>query len=70
MPQHLSSKKAPNQINMPILVGEMVKNKQKIVFTRKWFFHAILGHLCTPKWTQKGKQRPASGRDVWRNVLA
>jgi hypothetical protein len=35
--QHLSSKKATNQINMPILVGEMVQNNQKIV-----------GHLGTP----------------------
>jgi hypothetical protein len=57
-------KKAPNQSNRPILVGEMVQNNQKIVF------YAILGHLGTPKWTQKGTQRSASGQDVWPNVLA
>jgi hypothetical protein len=29
---------------------------------------AVLGHLGTPKWTKKGTQRPASGRDVSQNV--
>jgi hypothetical protein len=33
-------------------------------------FCAVFGHLGTPKWTQKGTQRPASGLDVWPNVRA
>jgi hypothetical protein len=51
-------------MNRPILVGEMVQNNQKLVF------YAVLGHLGTPKWTQKGTQRLASEQDVWPKVLA
>jgi hypothetical protein len=43
------------QPNRPILEGEMVQNNQKIVFS-----YAVLGHLGTPKWTQKGTSSPAS----------
>ena len=43
-------------------VGEMVQINQKLGF------FSVLGHLGTPKWTQKGTQRPASERDVWPNV--
>jgi hypothetical protein len=32
------------------------------------FFYAVLGHLGTPKLTQKGTQRPTSGQDVFPNV--
>jgi ABC-type cobalt transport system substrate-binding protein len=46
-PNILTYKKAPYQINRPILVGEMVQNNHKIVF------YAILGHFGTLKWTQK-----------------
>jgi hypothetical protein len=53
--------KPPNQINRPILVGEIVRNNQKIVY-------AVLGHLGTPKWSQIGTQRPASGQDVFFHV--
>jgi hypothetical protein len=31
-------------------------------------FFPFGGYLGTPKWTKKGSQRPASGRDVWPNV--
>jgi hypothetical protein len=34
------------------------------------FFNAVLGNLGTPKWNQKGTQRPASGQDVRPNILA
>jgi hypothetical protein len=43
------------------------------VKTRKHFFMLFmpfLGQLGTPKWTQKGTQRPISGRNVWPNVRA
>jgi hypothetical protein len=42
-PNVLACKKAPYQINRPILVGEMVQNNHKIVF------YTILGHFGTPK---------------------
>jgi hypothetical protein len=45
----------------PVLVGEIVKK-------RKSFSYDFLGHLGTPKWTQKGTQRPTSGQDVCPNV--
>jgi hypothetical protein len=62
MAHHLSFKKSPNQINRPIIVKEMVQNNLNIVF------YAVLGHLGTPKCTQKGTQRPQSSLDVWSNV--
>jgi hypothetical protein len=49
----------------PILVREIDKNNQKIVY-----FYGLLREFDTPKWTQKGTQRPKSGKDVWPNVLA
>jgi hypothetical protein len=38
--------------NRPILVGAMVQNNQELVF------YAVLGHLGTPKWTQKVHKGP------------
>jgi hypothetical protein len=35
--------------------------------TRKQVFYAVFGHFGA-KWIQKGRQRPASRRDVWPNV--
>jgi hypothetical protein len=52
MSQCLSLKMGPNQINRPILVGEMVQNSEKMGV------YAELGHLGTPNWTQKGTQGP------------
>jgi hypothetical protein len=40
-PNVLAWKEAPNQLNRPILVEEMVQNNQKIVF------YAVTGHLGT-----------------------
>jgi hypothetical protein len=34
----------------------------------KHFFYAFWGDFGTPKLTQKGTQRPASGQDVCPNV--
>jgi hypothetical protein len=42
----------------------MVQNNQKIGF------YAVLGHLGTSKWTHKGTQMPARGRDVRPNIYA
>jgi hypothetical protein len=66
-PKCLGLKISPNQIIRPILLGEMVQNNQKkrslyAVFLSFW------GHFETPKKTQKGTQRPASGQNVWPNV--
>ena len=61
-PNVLFKKKAPDQINRPILVREMVHNNMKIFFS-----HAVLGNLDTPKWTQKAMQRPACGQNIWPN---
>ena len=41
--------------------------------TRKHVFYAVFlpfwDHLGTPRWTQKGRQRLASGRDIWPEFL-
>jgi hypothetical protein len=34
------------------------------------FYYAFWGHLGTPKSTQQGMQRPASGQDVCPNIQA
>jgi hypothetical protein len=58
MAQCQSLKIGPNQIIRSILLEEMVKNNQKIVF------YAVFSHLGTPKWTQNGTRRPSSGQDL------
>ena len=46
---------APNQINRPILIGEMVQNSHKMGV------YAVLGHLGTPNWSQKVHNGPQVG---------
>ena len=50
----LAWKKAPNQINRPILVEEMIQNNQKIVFSV--LFWGIWAPLNGPKKVLKGLQ--------------
>jgi hypothetical protein len=60
----ISLKQASKQIIGPIPLREMVQSNLKTVFLPYW------DHLGTLKWTQKGKQRPTSGRDVWSVCLS
>jgi hypothetical protein len=49
----------------PFLLEKLSETTKKQVFML--FFH-FWGHLGTPKWTKKGTQMPAIGREVWPNV--
>jgi hypothetical protein len=79
---HFSSKIGPNDLVSGLFLGLDInhmylfwgapiwpQNDQKLQKTVKKFL-CCFGHLGTPKWTQKGTQRPTSGRDVWPNVQA
>jgi hypothetical protein len=57
--------------NRPITISISLFFKEKLSgATRKLVFCAVLGHLGTPKWTQKSAQKLASGWDVCSNVKA